>query len=176
MNDYLDLNSQIQKVLPESVNIDDIKETQNCKTYTFSTQKDDIIKSANISFFYDKKGNITKINPKENDEFTKSLIECFSDISLLFKSIEPPLYKFPKNSLEDLFNRIKNKLKNDIKLNYPPKDLHYRQRYTFTQGGLIAVFDVLYKKDGKITSISSVPKHSNSTELVEQIKKIIKDS
>ncbi len=174
--DELDLQAQIQNALPQGVKIEECKDSAYLKTYLFSTEKDGEKAFAYINFYYNAQEKITRIRPKENSEFAKNLCEAFGDITQLYVEVDEKEkeYEFPKKNLRDLFDEIKANLKDGIVID-DLENLPYRQRYTFKQGKSRAVFDFIYDKNGEITGATSMPKYSNSSELVEKLRGILNE-
>ena len=173
MENYtLNLEQQIKNALPQGVRIDNCKESQFLKTYTFSTEKDGEIITANIKFYYNAKGKVTKIYPDTANDFSKLLVENFSHITDLCYKVNDN-YEFLRESLKDLFEELKDRLsKESIIIKGYPQDFSYRQRYTFQKGNLIAIFDFIYNESGEITNVTNMPNNCDSNEFVERLKAI----
>ena len=173
--DELDLQAQIQNALPQGVKIEECKDSAYLKTYLFSTEKNGEKAFAYINFHYNAQEKITRIRPKENSEFAKILCEAFGDITRLYVApCAEKIYEFPSNSLEKMFYDIKTSLNDGIIVG-DLENLPYRQRYTFKQGKSRAVFDFIFDKNGEITGVTSMPKYSNSSELVEKLRGILNE-
>ena len=170
----MELDIQIQNALPQGISVDECKESAYLKTYLFSTEKDGEKAFAYIHFHYNAKNEITRIRPKEESEFAKMLCESFCNITQLYADEKGKEYEFLSASLKQMFDDIKANLKDDIIID-SLENLPYRQRYTFKQGKSRAVFDFIYDKNGEIKDITSMPKYSNSSELVEKIKEILNE-
>ena len=170
----MELDIQIQNALPQGVSVDECKESAYLKTYLFSTEKDGEKAFAYIHFHYNAKNEITRIRPKEESEFAKMLCESFCNITQLDADEKDKEYEFLSASLKQMFDDIKANLKDDIIID-GLENLPYRQRYTFKQEKSRAVFDFIYDKNGEIKDITSMPKYSNSSELVEKIKEILNE-
>lgn len=180
-NEVLDLETQIKNALPQGVKIENCKESQFLKTYTFSTKKDSETITANIKFYYNAKSKVTRIYIDTDSEFGKLLVENFSHITDLYYQVNNNnetiktliYYEFPRESLKDLFEVLKDRLnKESIIIKGYPQDFPYRQRYTFQKDNLIAIFDFIYNESGEITNVTNMPNDCDSSEFVERLKAI----
>lgn len=171
-NEVLDLETQIKNALPQGVKIENCKESQFLKTYTFSTKKDNETITANIKFYYNAKSKVTRIYLDTDNEFGKLLVENFSHITDLYYQVNNN-YEFPRKSLKDLFEVLKDRLnKESIIIKGYPQNFPYRQRYTFQKDNLIAIFDFIYNEFGEITNVTNMSNNCDSSEFVERLKAI----
>ncbi len=145
----------------------DIK-IENIKHYNYQEQY--ILKKDNsffnISFYYNSKNKITKVNFGEEKEL-KEILNMFKELEnsviLLENNIE-----FSDKNLEDIYKKIKKEL-NNINIEIVDiKHFSYRERYLFTNKNEIAKIDIVYNSRYQIKSFSLI---EGSNKLYESILK-----
>ncbi len=167
----------------EQINIDKIDNLQYCERYYFS-KKDN--HSVYFDFWYNKKGQITRIFPQTTveNELNKDLIKKLNPIAGKYIFLDNNLNKFELENLKiefpddmpflkEFYNEMKLKLRDagiDI-----IKIIHnnYQEKYFFQKDNQETVIDFYYDKVGKFGKFKSNNNIVNSNELYKNIIKYL---
>lgn len=165
---------RVRRLLKGSdINIQDVSPGQYLEIYFFEV-KSEIVR---IDIGYNGKGKITRVSAPTQTDLSLRLIDILSplDGTLIVPeaSGSGSDFEFNEEFLNDFHSRIYPLVsERGIKINnVEPMD--WKQRYTFTQSGECAVFDIFYNGKNQFTKYAPVNNSCTSDTLVYEIQTVI---
>jgi len=170
----LEVLGRVRRLLKGSgVNIQDVSQRQYLEMYFFEV-KNEIVR---IDIGYNGKGKITRVVAPTKTDLGFRLIDILSPIKgaviVLEASDSGSDFEFGEEFLNDFHSRLSPLIsERGITINNV-KSMDWKQRYTFTQCGECAVFDIFYNGKNQFTKYAPVKNFCTSDTLVSEVQIII---
>ena len=170
----LEVLKRIQQLLVSSdIKIQDVSQGQYLEIYFF--QRDSEV--ARVDIGYNGKGKISRLTTPKQTELSLQVIDLISPLNgtLIIPTTQQPAgsFEFDEDFLNDFHSRL-HPLTDQRGItinNVEPMD--WKQRYTFTQSGESAVFDVFYNGKNQFTKYAPVKNACTSNSLSSDIQTIL---
>lgn len=170
----LEVLKRIQQLFVSSdIKIQDVSQGQYLEIYFF--QRDGEV--ARVDIGYNGKGKISRLTTPKQTELSLQIIDLISPLNdtLIIPTTQQPAgsFEFDEDFLNDFHSRL-HPLTDQRGItinNVEPMD--WKQRYTFTQSGESAVFDVFYNGKNQFTKYAPVKNACTSNSLSSDIQTIL---
>lgn len=170
----LEVLKRIQQLLVSSdIKIQDVSQGQYLEIYFFQLDSE----VARVDIGYNGKGKISRLTTPKQTELSLQVIDLISPLNgtLIIPTTRQPAgsFEFDEDFLNDFHSRL-HPLTDQRGItinNVEPMD--WKQRYTFTQSGESAVFDVFYNGKNQFTKYAPVKNACTSNSLSSDIQTIL---